>query len=167
MAFNRGKAYEFDNGYIGDGGVWFTSGTATPSHSAATGDKYSKTDGTEWVYNGTIWVQIGGLSASAEGTNNLFSSEGTNISTAGYSVIGYGSTSDSTQNVSFISVAEDCMVRLYDLDSAIQLAELNFSADSVPTRREVTFTLPGAEHIVEVQAKKDGSSGRVYMAEIR
>ena len=64
MSFIRSKAFEFDNGYIGSGGVWFTSGPDVPTHSAEFGDRFHRTTNGEHYKNtsspspGTIWTLI-------------------------------------------------------------------------------------------------------------
>jgi len=111
--------------------------------------------------------------ASTEGTNNLFSSPGTVINSADFTVIAFGVVSTSTLAAFFISVAEKAqgsngiIIRLFDVDDALELASLTFDTSTDPVRKQVGFNLPGGNHIVEVQGKRISGSGNVFMAEIR
>jgi len=87
MANNRAKAFEVDDdGIIINGGVWFSTGVAVPTHSAVNGDMYWRGGtGTEQLYRreSGVWVL-----KSFVGTGGNFGNEYQDAASEGVSSTG-------------------------------------------------------------------------------
>lgn len=70
MAITRARAHEVvENGLQFEAGVHFSSGTDAPSHAGVLGDRYFRTNGIEYRYNGSGWelATPGGGNRNADG----------------------------------------------------------------------------------------------------
>ena len=114
------------------------------------------------------------VAGTSEKANNLYNSIGEPVANPEFMVFSVGTLGTTEGEGLFIVVAErgtgpptsEIAVRLYNVSDATELAVLIFTEGEM-TRKEIAFTLPGANKIVEVHACKDLGVGTIYSAEVR
>jgi len=163
-----------------DDGVGVFAGSGSPvGASAIKGSSYFDKD------TGEQWTKYGALDSEWRLSsyyfqldhNNIVSSSGITVVNPNYTRngLGHGSGLDTFPESTlckFGAVANrgtstSIDVRLYDLDSATELAALNFT-EQTPTFKEVAFTPPSGNFAAEVQSRKvgGGTSGELFWGTI-
>jgi len=182
VAIDRNLAWEEDGNGIIFGGVHLSSAVATPTHTGLKGDKYFKTDGTEWrlFADGTNWLQIidgGGadsinFSFGEQGISTLFNSSVNYVVIAEFIFPGTDNTgipSGIEGLVGSDNASGEAAIKIFDRTNSLTIAE---KIDIESLLRVVTdlgtlANLPSAPSVFEIQGKRIDGGSRLEIAALR